>query len=62
MKYSRKQIDKAGDALTSSKEHSEVEAATLLINDWRFHHLFVSLIPQPFSLTLFNWVGGKCYS
>lgn len=41
MKYSRKQIDKAGDALISSKEHSEISTATLLINDWRSHHLFV---------------------
>lgn len=41
MKYSRKQIDKAGDILVSSKDRTKVECATNRINDWRSHHLFV---------------------
>lgn len=41
MKYSRKQIDKAGDILISSKDIEKIECATTMINDWRSHHLFV---------------------
>lgn len=41
MKYSRKQIDKAGDELIGSKDHNRVEAVTQIINDWRSHHLVV---------------------
>ena len=41
MKYSRKQIDKAGDVLISSKDIEKVECATTMINDWRSHHLLV---------------------
>lgn len=41
MKYSRKQIDKAGDILISSKDIEKVERATTMINDWRSHHLLV---------------------
>lgn len=41
MKYSRKQIDKAGDILISSKDIEKVECATTMINDWRSHHLLV---------------------
>lgn len=41
MKYSRKKIDKAGNALVSSKDPLVVESATKVINDWRSLHLFV---------------------
>lgn len=33
MKYYRKQIDKAGDILISSKDIEKVECATTMIND-----------------------------
>lgn len=39
MLYSRKQIDKAGLALLSSKDRAEFDAATKLIDDWRLNHL-----------------------
>jgi hypothetical protein len=39
MLYSRKQIDKAGQILLSSKDRAEFETATKLIDDWRLNHL-----------------------
>lgn len=39
MLYSRKQIDKAGQILLSSKDRAEFDAATKLIDDWRLNHL-----------------------
>lgn len=39
MKYSRKQISKAGEKLITSKSNIEIEEALNLINDWRTNHL-----------------------
>lgn len=39
MKYSRKQISKAGEKLLTSKSPEEIESALNLINDWRTSHL-----------------------
>ena len=39
MKYSRKQISKAGEKLLTSKSNVEIEESLNLINDWRTNHL-----------------------
>ena len=39
MKYSRKQISKAGEKLVTSKSENDVEEALNLINNWRTNHL-----------------------
>src|SRR5690606_12597134 len=39
MKYSRKQISKAGNTLLTSKSEDEINDALILINDWRTNHL-----------------------
>lgn len=39
MLYSRKQIDKAGQVMLSSKDNVEVEQAVAIIDDWRQNHL-----------------------
>ena len=39
MLYSRKQIDKAGQVMLSSKDNREVERAVAIIDDWRQNHL-----------------------
>ncbi|TXF77346.1 RelA/SpoT domain-containing protein [Chryseobacterium sp.] len=39
MKYSRKQISKAGNILLTSKSQDEINDALFLINDWRANHL-----------------------
>ncbi|MEZ7515141.1 RelA/SpoT domain-containing protein [Flavobacterium frigidarium] len=39
MKYSRKQISKAGEKLLTSKSNVEIEEALNLINNWRTNHL-----------------------
>lgn len=39
MKYSRNQINKAGDILLSAKDQEEYNRATDMINDWRSLHL-----------------------
>lgn len=39
MKYTRKEIDKAGDILLSSKKKDDVSNAISKINDWRSLHL-----------------------
>lgn len=40
MKYSRNQINKAGQILITAKSIEEVDKALSLINDWRTHHLY----------------------
>lgn len=39
MKYSRNQLNKAGNILISSKSNIEVEKALDTINDWQANHL-----------------------
>jgi putative GTP pyrophosphokinase len=39
MKYSRKQISKAGEKLVTSKSENDIEEALNLINNWRTNHL-----------------------
>lgn len=39
MKYSRNQINKAGDKILSSKVRQEVEDSINIINEWRMNHL-----------------------
>lgn len=39
MKYSRKQISKAGEILLTSKSKDEIEQALVLINGWRTNHI-----------------------
>jgi hypothetical protein len=39
MKYSRKQISKAGEKLLTSKSKIEIEEALTLLNNWRTNHL-----------------------
>ena len=39
MKYTRKEIDKTGKLLLTSKNQSEVNAAIEKLNDWRGLHL-----------------------
>lgn len=39
MKYSRKEISKAGNILTESKSDDEINIALIKINDWRTNHI-----------------------
>lgn len=39
MKYSRKEISRAGNVLLTSKSEDEINAALIKINDWRANHL-----------------------
>jgi len=39
MRYSTKQISKAGEKLLTSKSDKEIEEALNLINSWRANHL-----------------------
>lgn len=59
MKYSRKQISKAGSVLMSSMSVDEVEKATAIINDWRSNHIFVLDQLQPYLVNLFEKNGIK---
>lgn len=40
MKYSRKQISKAGEKLLTSRSNEEISEALKIINDWRTNHLY----------------------
>ena len=54
MKYTRKQISRAGLTMLSSKSQKEVEDAVTIINDWRSNHVFVLDQLKPFVSSLFE--------
>lgn len=39
MKYTRNQINKAGEVIMTSKDSQEVTLAIEMLNDWRTNHL-----------------------
>lgn len=57
MKYSRKQISKAGVTLISSNSPREVEDAMIIINDWRSNHVYILDQLKPFVSNLFEENG-----
>lgn len=59
MKYSRNQINRAGNTMVSSKSMDEVEDAIHLINEWRFNHDYVIDQIKPFLQELFTDNGVK---
>lgn len=57
MKYSRKQISRAGNAIITSNSKKEVDEAIAMINDWRSNHAFVLDQLKPLLSKLFNDAG-----
>lgn len=57
MKYSRKQISRAGNAIITSNSKKEVDEAIAMINDWRSNHAFVLDQLKPLLSKLFDDAG-----
>lgn len=54
MKYSRKQISRAGNTMITSQNQKDVEEATKIVNDWRSNHVYVLDVLAPFLSKLFE--------